>query len=219
MVKLCDDALGNGAQHGGIDQAGQQDDEFITADPCNRIGIAGLAAQNAAHLTQNRIPRRVPQGVVHGLEVIQIHMHQPERRVAHDDLRHRQIKRPAIAQARQGIGQRLFLGGGLCPLQPMVQIAQLFHHGGLGFDNIKQFHGKVSGCKIGIGQVMGPDRIGDGAAEGQVEQKPAVFCKRHCQTAQAGVRCQPQPEVHRLARPPDQGCNILDPAGTANLEH
>ena len=84
----------------------------------------------------------------------------------------------AVAQARQGIGQRLFLRHDLGTVQPKVEVLQFLHHRRFGLDDIKQFNGQIGRGEIGIGQGMVADGINQANAEREVQHHTLIVGQR-----------------------------------------
>jgi hypothetical protein len=86
---------------------GQQDHEFLAAEPASHVVIAHLLAQRGAQRTQHRIPGQVTIGVIDGLEVINVHQGQRQRGMGPDgpgDLRRRlALPGARVKQASLGV--------------------------------------------------------------------------------------------------------------------
>ena len=145
-------------------------------------------------------------------------MHQPEGCGTGDQPIHRLIHRPPVGKTGQRVGQRLFLGGGLGLLEAAVQVVQLLHHRRFGLGQIKHLDGQVGRCKIGFGQVMRPNRIGDLDAERQVDQGALPGRQWHGDAAKSGAGQRPQVQVETPAGQPQQICHPSRLAGAANRE-
>ena len=75
--------------------AGKHDRELIAADPRQRVGLAGAAAQHGGDLGEDAVPGRVAEGVVDLLEVVEVE--------------HQQRPGDAVAVAARQLGPQVFL--------------------------------------------------------------------------------------------------------------
>ncbi len=57
----------------------QQHDEFVAADPGHDVAVAQLAAHHLGHHLERPIARRMTEGVVDRLELVDIEIEQAER--------------------------------------------------------------------------------------------------------------------------------------------
>ena len=85
----------------GMPQLGEDDRELVAADAGHRVVLADAVAEALRHLQQQLVAGRVAEGVVDGLEVIEVDEH------------HRQ-RLPAAARAidaeREAVGEELPVG-------------------------------------------------------------------------------------------------------------
>jgi hypothetical protein len=90
---------------------GQQDHEFLAAEPAGQVVIAHLLAQRGPQRTQHHVSGQVTIGVIDGLEVIDVYQGQRQRGAGPDrarDLRRRLgLPGARVEQPRLGVDARL----------------------------------------------------------------------------------------------------------------
>jgi hypothetical protein len=90
---------------------GQQDHEFLAAEPAGQVVITHLLAQRGPQRTQHRVPGQMAIGVIDGLEVIDVDQGQRQRGAGPDRTRdlHRRLGLPGarVEQSRLGVDARL----------------------------------------------------------------------------------------------------------------
>lgn len=145
------------------------------------------------------IPRGMAQRIIHLFEEIEIDMHQPERMPVPGQFSQCQIQRAAVPQPCQRIGQRLFLGRNLGPLQAQVQVPQFSHNRRLCLGQIKHFDGQIRGRKIGLRQPVAAHRLGHANAKRQVDHQPAAL-QRHGESAKRDGGIGPESQMQPCAR-------------------
>jgi hypothetical protein len=61
--------------HGGLVEVGQQEEELVPTRAGNEVGLTGRVAQPLRELHEERVACLMAEGVVHQLEVVEIHRH------------------------------------------------------------------------------------------------------------------------------------------------
>ena len=97
----------------------RNDDELFAATACNEVGLPQRAFDDGRKLDQGLVARLVAQGVVDGLEVIDVEKHRRKRRAialgANHFLREPLVEVAPIEKRGQRIGDRFLLEAGNAP--------------------------------------------------------------------------------------------------------
>ena len=76
MRQRSDDRVGKSAEPGPVGKIGQQDLEFVSAQPADHTAVADHPLEPLGHLTQQRVPGRMTHRVVYRLEPVKIEQEQ-----------------------------------------------------------------------------------------------------------------------------------------------
>ncbi len=129
-----EDGLGQPPGVADIRDAALDDQELVTANPCDDVLIAGDVTQQRGDAAQDRVARSVTEQVVHGLEAVEIDREQREMFAGARQTLERRRQAGAIGQAGQGIMRRkmfhlplgVFAGGQIANGQNLATAASIF---------------------------------------------------------------------------------------------
>jgi len=102
--------------------------EFLAAEARGQIGLADPPQQEARHVLKDPVPGRVPERVVHALEVVEVGHHHRERCAeapcALELQRERAIQHPSIRQPGEIVGRREMFEEPVLLLELVLQTGQ-----------------------------------------------------------------------------------------------
>ena len=118
----------------------QQHHEFIATEPCHRVAAAYAVHQAFGNALKQQVAHRVPQGVVHFLEAVQVNEEQGKLRLLTVGTGHGDLE-PVIKQRAVGQAGELVV---LChAVQALMQLNAFDHHRNLRSDELKQCLGRL----------------------------------------------------------------------------
>lgn len=216
FLEPVNDPAGNGAKEVDVVAIVEDQHEFVAADAGDHIRAAHLLPQDAGDDLEDAVAGGVAEGIVHGLEVVEVEMHEAEgRSVAQRKLPQVGVHGAAIAQAGELVGLCRLLRGGEGLIEAIAEFPKLRQDDVMRLHQVEEVDHRISLGKVAGGQLVAGQRESGVGAEGQVQEE-MTFAERGDRAAQndrllplGAARLRAQVETQLSARPFAKGFDVV----------